>query len=533
MKRNKTLVVVGALCLALALLGGVFAILYLSTPRLTLEIVGDGSVFGGASQPMAEGTYTLTATDASYRLHTHSGSPAWTLDGTLLGHFWEMEIPVMNTNMNLRVDFTDKQAKLDPYTSDVVVYQAEETGSSASRPFFPTVTEAADGTILVAYYYANGHALYNQSEGKLSGVLCLVRSTDGGKTFSEPETLVDLRDEDRAKGDFNREPRDPNLQRLSDGTLLLTFPVRAPIGKAGYNGSNLNDYWSERSYYMTSIDNGATWSEMREIECDYFSGGEPFLYDDPERTTGCWVKNGSAAELEGGELLLPLYGAKTCESRADYTGVCVKAKNNGDGTLTFVKDWATIDGVKTDASLILPKGQGNEVALTASGDVVYALARTAIPSTTKGGVLYRSTDGGVTFSEHALEPTGNDCLNQPNFCQISGDYVLANYSVPLASVYNSPARRTARPVYAKLFNVKTGDWDEFEAVCLYDSTTSTVADMGNPSSVRLSDGRIFTVFYDTGAPATRRGFIGGRFTDASTYLSETPKAHRIASLLAE
>lgn len=531
--KNGKLVTAGALCLALALIGSVFACVWLSTPRLTLEIVGDGSVFGGASQPMAEGTYTLTATDASYRLHTQSGSPAWTLDGTLLGHFGEMEIPVMNTNRNLCVDFTDKPKTLDPYTPDTVVYEAEGVGSDAARPFFPTVTEARDGTLLVVYYYANGHALYNQSEGKLSGVLCLVRSTDGGESWSAPETLVDLRDEDRSTADFNREPRDPNLQTLSDGTILLTFPVRAPIGKAGYNGANLNDYWAERSYYMTSMDNGVTWSEMREIECDYFSGGEPFLYDDPNRTTGCWVKNGSAAELADGELLLPLYGAKTCDSRADYEGVLVRAKNNGDGTLTFVKDWARIDGVKTDAARILPKGSGNEVALTASGDTVYALARTAIPSATKGGVLYRSTDAGRTFSEYALEATDNDCLNQPNFCAISGDYVLANYSVPLASVYHSPARRTARPVYAKLFNVKTGDWDEFEAVCLYDSTTSTVADMGNPSSVRLSDGRIFTVFYDTGAPATRRGFIGGRFTDASTYLSETPKAHRIASLLAE
>ncbi|MBQ2253520.1 MAG: exo-alpha-sialidase, partial [Clostridia bacterium] len=390
---------------------------------------------------------------------------------------------------------------------------------------------AADGTLLVVYYYANGHALYNQTEGKLSGVLCLVRSTDGGEKWSEPEVLVDLRDEDRENGDFNREPRDPNLQRLSDGTLLLTFPVRAPIGKPGYNGKNLNDYWSERSYYMTSLDNGATWSEMREIECDYFSGGEPFLYDDATRTTGCWVKNGSAAELENGELLLPLYGAKTCDSRADYEGVVVRAKNNGDGTLTFIKDWAEIDGKATDAAQLLPRGRGNEIALSAFGDKVYALARTAIPSVTKGGVLYRSTDGGRTFSEYALAPTDNDCLNQPNFCVISDEYVLANYSVPLASVYQSPARRTARPVYAKLFNVKTGDWDECDAVCLYDSTTSTVADMGNPSSVRLSDGRIFTVFYDTGAPASRRGFIGGRFTDLSTYLGKTADAKKVAALL--
>lgn len=442
----------------------------------------------------------------------------WLVNGVRVSVSGVLELKMPNGELRVKAVFGEEKRALDVYTPDAVVFEAAEMGEGAFRPFFPTVTQAEDGTILVVYYLSDAHALYRQNEGKLSGVLQLTRSVDGGKTWSVPETLVDLTDEDVEKGDYNREARDPNLQRLSDGTILLTFPVRAPIGKPGLNGSSENDYWAERSYYMTSTDNGQSWNEMRVIECDYFSRGEDFLYDNPARTTGCWVKNGSVAELSNGELLFPLYGAENCSSRAVYTGVVVKARNNGDGTLTFVKDWAEIDGKTTDAALILPRGEGNETALYAHGDTVYALARTAIPSKTDGGVVYRSADGGRTFEKLALEPTENRCLNQPNFCALGGELVLVNYSVPLASVSDSPARRTARPVYGKLFNAATGAWAEYDAAVVYDTQTATVADMANPSSVLLQDGRIMTVYYDTSAPLVRKGLIGATFTSLTDYL---------------
>ncbi len=522
MKRAMRLFLVGgSLLLVAAVLAGVLLCLP-HKKKLSLAVEGEGKVLlsGAAAKSLyqTQEKFFLSAGE-TLSFATVGGQAFWTVDGMRFGTLEEFDLTMPEHDLSISASFAE-QASFDPLTPDVVVFEAEELGANARRPFFPSVTQAADGTILVVYYYADGHALYNQYEGKLSGVLQLVRSTDGGATWSEPETLVDLTDEDPKNGDFNREARDPNLQRLSDGTLLLTFPVRAPIGKAGLNTSSgaMNDYWSERSYYMTSRDNGVTWSEMREIECDYFSHGEPFLYDDATRTTGCWVKNGSVAELASGELLFPLYGAEDCASRGDYTGVCVKAKNNGDGTLTFLKDGAETDGKARDAALILPRGQGNEIALTASRSTVYALARTGIPSATDGGVLYRSEDGGATWDAAALEATENDCLNQPNFCTLGGDLVLMNYSVPLASVYDSPARRTARPVYGKLFNVKTGKLSDYEAAVIYDTATATVADMGNPSSVLLSDGRIMTVYYDTSAPAARRGFIGATFTVLSDYL---------------
>ena len=494
------------------------------SPKLSLSVRGAGS---GTLDGAAEGAVNA---DESAVFDAETGERLALSAAGEFSYFFidgirvtekEVAFTVPERDVSVTAVFGKADAEFDVYTPDVIVAEAEELGQSADRPFFPCVAQADDGTVVVVYYEADGHALYNQSEGKLSGVLKITRSKNNAVSWSEPETLVDLRDEVRSAGDFNREPRDPNLQKLSDGTLLLTFPVRAPIGKAGYNGSNLNDYWSERSYYMTSRDGGETWSKMRVIECDSFSD-EPFLYDDPTRTTGTWVKNGSVAELSNGELLIPLYGAPTCDTRADYTAVVVRARLTEEGTLSFYKDWAKDDdGNPTDASRVSARGAGNELALTAKGDTVYALLRTAIPSRTAGGVVYRSADGGITWEEYALEPTANACLNQPNFLSLGGDLVLVNYSVPLASVYDSPARRTARPVYGKLFNVKTGEWSAYDAVTLYDTETATVADMANPASVLLSDGRIFTVFYDTSAPNDRAGFIGGRFTTLSDYLSET------------
>ncbi len=409
----------------------------------------------------------------------------------------------------------------DPYTPSTIIYQASELGPDAYRPFFPSVTQADNGTLLCTFYYSDGHARYNQTQGKLVGVTKLVKSYDNGDTWTDPITLIDLTDEDKENGNFNCESRDPNLQKLSDGTIILTTPVRGPIGKPGYNNNSnsYGDYWTTRTYYMTSTDNGETWSELKEVECDYFSHGEPFLYDDPTRTTGNWAKNGTIAELPNGDLLFPLFGAETCDSRGIWQTVVVKAHNNGDGTLTFCKDWTTDEnGDPCDAARIVPTlGTNDEVALIAYGNTVYALVRTIMPSVTAGGPVYRSLDGGATWEFYALEPTANDALNQPWFCKLTDKLVLANYSVPLASVANSPAKRTARPVYGKLFNLETGDWMEYDPVLIYDLKTATVADVANPVSVLLDDGRIFTVFYDNSAPATKYGFIGGTYTTIANY----------------
>ena len=404
---------------------------------------------------------------------------------------------------------------LDPFVPDTVCFEASDLGSNARRPFFPGVTQAKDGTILVVYYYADGHALYHQSEGKLSGVLQLVRSTDHGKTWSEPETVVDVTGEDKTLGLFNRESRDPNLQRLSDGTIVLTYSVRAPIGKPGYNDDSraYDDYWYERAYYMTSVDNGKTFSTAQMIPCDYFST-EPYLYDDPTRTTGAWVKNGSMAELEGGDVLISLYGSKDCSSRGILETVIIKAHNNGNGKLTFDKTWAPDGG---DAVQLAGPGGGNEVSLVAYGDTVYALSRTASNDSASNAPVYISKDAGKTWERFATEVTPNECLNQPYFTLVSDKLALVNYAVPLASAASSPAKRTARPVYGKLFDLEKGNWDEYTAVPVYDVQSATVADMGNPASVLLDDGRIFTVFYDTSSPATKHGFIGGQFTTLSDY----------------
>ncbi|MBQ2253212.1 MAG: exo-alpha-sialidase [Clostridia bacterium] len=407
------------------------------------------------------------------------------------------------------------EGEYDPTVVGTEIFKATDYSDSGYKSFFPSTTQADDGTLYAVYYYGPSHAYYNQTEGKLSGVLHLVKSTDNGMTWSDPEVIVDLTDEDKSKGDYNRESRDPNLQKLSDGTLVLTFPVRAPIGKAGLNGSSRNDYWYERAYYMTSIDNGKTWSSMKEIECDYFSKGEPFLYDDLNRTTGCWVKNGSIAEMENGDLIFPLYGAVDCSSRSILETVVVKAKNNGDGTFTFYKEWAN----GTDTAHVAGQGLGDELAVWAYGDTVYGFARNKINSDyskNTGGIVYRSTDGGVTWAEYAVENTANNCINQPNFAKITDELVLVNYSVPMASV-NITGKRSARPIYGKLFNLKTGEWNEYTAVPVFDVVNAgqTNNDMGNPASILLDDGRIFTVGYSN--PSNASSVIVGQYTTIDYY----------------
>lgn len=108
----------------------------------------------------------------------------------------------------------------------------------------------------------------------------IIRSTDGGKTWSRPEVLIDTPWDDRA----------PNFCQLADGTILCSFFT--------YPGPMASDLTRDPARtaltgIIRSFDNGKTWEQEPKVL------PVPFVYD---------ATDGPIIELQDGSALICVYG---------------------------------------------------------------------------------------------------------------------------------------------------------------------------------------------------------------------------------
>ena len=121
----------------------------------------------------------------------------------------------------------------------------------------------------------------------------IMRSTDGGKTWSRPRVLIDTPWDDRA----------PNFCQLKDGTILCSFFT--------YPGPSATDLARDPARttltgIIRSFDNGRTWEqEPKRLPV-------PFLFD---------ATDGPIIELQDGSALICVYG-RTMEARHDMVAFC-------------------------------------------------------------------------------------------------------------------------------------------------------------------------------------------------------------------
>src|SRR5438067_2126594 len=78
---------------------------------------------------------------------------------------------------------------------------------------FPDVCRLKNGDLLCVFYAGYGHVSHPNDQLPRGGRVCAVRSTDDGKTWETPAIVVDTPDDDR----------DPSISCLPDGTLLCNF----------------------------------------------------------------------------------------------------------------------------------------------------------------------------------------------------------------------------------------------------------------------------------------------------------------------
>ncbi len=197
----------------------------------------------------------------------------------------------------------------------------EDAGAGAYEAF-PDICRTPDGELLVVFYAGYGHVSFPTEDLPNGARICMVRSTDDGRTWSDAEVVVDTPLDDR----------DSSITQLRNGDLLVTFMT----------------YTKERAathavQMIRSSDNGATWSEPLSL---------PVIFD------GNQAVSAPVTELKDGTLLLPIYGRW---ADTDKPGTPCGVLISTDGGLTWpehaILEPASKENLHEPAIVVLPDGR--------------------------------------------------------------------------------------------------------------------------------------------------------------------------------
>ncbi|MBI3399996.1 MAG: exo-alpha-sialidase [Acidobacteria bacterium] len=343
------------------------------------------------------------------------------------------------------------------HTPDVVV--AARTAERST--FFPTVARLKNGHLVTVYYDSPDHI-------SPLGRIAMVRSTDDGRHWSTPRVAIDTPNDDR----------DPSVVALHDGTLLLSFfevdRAQAPATQLGV-------------FVARSRDEGATWSA-------------PARVDTPP---GHAATSAPIVELENGDLLLPYYGsAREITGTNDSRAAVIRSTDRG---VTWPAGGAVVvasqPGIDFSEPAIADLGGGRLVAVIRAerGEL--------------SAFWTRSDDGGHSW----LAPERLDIPAQaPDLLpvRVAGD---ARARVVLAygelSQKFGEGRRTVMQLYDPYGPYGPGGSVQYAGPKVIYHGHCRWGDESYPSTVRISETRLFTVYYDACA-----GIIGGTFSNLSDLL---------------
>ncbi len=280
----------------------------------------------------------------------------------------------------------------------------------------------------------------------IGGRLDWIRSTDGGRTWSPPATIVDSEWDDR----------NPALGQMTDGTIVMAYAEAQTYNERGEWDTSAGEY---HLFFVLSHDGGATWTEKMPLYTGAVRGGSPF---------------GRIIVLGDGTALMPVYGGHdprwrgkpTADEVATTMSAIVRSRDNG-------RTWE-------DFSVVSPTGHNETSVLALTDERLIAAVRTDAGSLDQ----FDSHDAGYTWA-------GPKPLTEPN--QHPGD-IMRLASGKLLLVWGN--RREPLGVGAMLSDDDGATWRYDQRVIL--AWTSLITDCGYPSVVQLADGTIVMMYYSVG-----------------------------------
>lgn len=341
-------------------------------------------------------------------------------------------------------------AKMTKNNPDVVVVSSDDRNT-----FFPTVEKLQNGDLVVVYYDSPGHI-------SQTGRISMVRSSDNGETWSEPQIILDTPIDDR----------DPNIMQTENGTLLLSY--------FAYDWDQ-NPAKVIGTYVTRSEDGGTTWSEPVKVETKLDGPSVP----------GWAATSDKILELDNGDLLIPLYGTVPGDSAARVTVV-----RSTDGGHTWKRGTEVEIAYDPDIHFQEPA-----LAKFGNGHLIVMMRTSRIDGS---AYVSHSYDNGQTWTV----PIKTDMKAQ------ASDMLVLKQGGLKGMIFHtwgdvSGEFGSGRPVVGniKFYNK---DWSFNEPTLIY---RGGCGDEGYPSSVQLDDGRLFTVYYDACA-----GYIGGTYSYLRDYI---------------
>lgn len=304
---------------------------------------------------------------------------------------------------------------------------------------WPSITQAANGDLLAVFSGDRGGHV--SEDGKTQ----LIRSKDGGKTWTEPTTINDLSIDDR----------DAGIVRTQRGTLIVSWFTGPPyhIQQQGH-------------YVIRSGDHGYTWS-------------------DPIRTE-VTTPHGPI-QLQDGRLLYLGQNPHCSHAQpANFNGP------PGDSPYSVSLQVSLDDGRTWEPSFAFPVPDDAPMLSFDEPHLVETQDGTIIAQFRDCNSPHQiwqseSSDGGRTWSQPWRTKLHG---YPPHLIRLSNDWLLCTYAKrwPPFGQYACVSRDSGKT------------WDVANEIQLSHATSG---DLGYPASVQLNDGSIWTVYYEIDRPGEK------------------------------